>query len=102
MVSAVFDNSPTKIGQKVKGSDLIIQPMSQFATTVETHGIKIAMLAVPAESAQEVTDVLVEAGIKAILNYAPINITVPNDVRVQYIDPVIELQHMTFYLNKPT
>jgi redox-sensing transcriptional repressor len=100
-VAAVFDNSPHKVGKKIKGSDLIVQPMGQFTQTIEACNIQIAMLAVPAENAQEVTDVLVDAGIKAILNYAPINIIVPDDVRVQYIDPVIELQHMTFYLRKP-
>jgi redox-sensing transcriptional repressor len=56
------------------------------------------MLAVPAAYAQEVTNKLVEAGIKAILNYAPININVPPHVRVQYIDPATHLQQMSYYL----
>jgi redox-sensing transcriptional repressor len=45
-----------------------------------------------------VADILVDAGVKAILNYAPIHITVPPDVRVQYIDPAAHMQRMTFYL----
>jgi redox-sensing transcriptional repressor len=57
------------------------------------------MLTVPAPSAQEITDQLVKAGIKAILNYAPINLTVPSNIRVQYIDPVAHLQRMTYYLD---
>lgn len=101
-VAAVFDNAAHKIGKTIEGSELVVQPMSQFGQTIRTCDIQIAMLAVPAENAQQVTDVLVDAGIKAILNYAPINIIVPEDVRVQYIDPVIELQHMTFYLRKPS
>ena len=44
-------------------------------------------------------DQLVDAGVQAILNYAPININVPADVQIQYIDPVTHLQHMTFYLD---
>jgi redox-sensing transcriptional repressor len=56
------------------------------------------MLAVPAEAAQSAVDDLVKAGVKAILNYAPISITVPGDVRVQYIDPATHLQRMTYYL----
>ena len=56
------------------------------------------MVAVPATNAQEVITALVEAGIKAILNYAPITVSVPEGVYVQYIDPVTHLQHMTYYL----
>lgn len=97
-IAAVFDNAPDKIGEQLNGDHLVVQPMEKFKEIVTARGIKIAMLAVPAEYAQEVTDVLVEAGIEGILNYAPINITVPESVQVQYIDPVIELQHMTFYL----
>ena len=65
---------------------------------IRVEGIKIAMLAVPAEEAQAVADQLAQAGVKAILNYAPININVPPGIQVQYIDPVTHLQHMTFYL----
>jgi len=57
------------------------------------------MLAVPVDQAQQVTNMLSEAGVKSILNYAPINITVPSGVRVQYIDPVLHLQRMTYYLD---
>ena len=56
------------------------------------------MIAVPAEHAQGVTDRLVKAGVRSILNYAPISLTVPDNVMVQYIDPVVHLQHMTYYL----
>jgi redox-sensing transcriptional repressor len=48
--------------------------------------------------AQETTDTLVKAGVKAILNYAPISLNVPNNVKVQYIDPATHLQKMTYYL----
>jgi redox-sensing transcriptional repressor len=49
-------------------------------------------------AAQEVTDMLVKAGVKAILNYAPISLNVPENVRVQHIDPATHLQRMTYYL----
>ena len=52
----------------------------------------------PANAAQTVANQLVQAGVGAILNYAPITLAVPPEVRVQYIDPVAHLQHMTFYL----
>ena len=63
---------------------------------ISSQGVKVAMVAVPAEHAQGVADKLVEAGIQAILNYAPIILKVPDSVRVQYLDPVMHLQHMTY------
>lgn len=95
-ITALYDNDPAKIGQALAG--LTIQSASEIAEDVRRRGLKIAMLAVPAEHAQEVTDKLVEAQIKAILNYAPINLSVPEGVHVQYIDPVAHLQRMTYYL----
>ncbi len=56
------------------------------------------MLAVPAEYAQAVTDCLIELGVIAILNYAPINLVVPAPVHVEYIDPAVHLQKMTYYV----
>ncbi len=95
-VSCVFDADPEKVGEDVNG--FIIHPLDELETTIKERSIQIAMIAVPAEHAQSVTDQLVAAGIKAILNYAPININVPEGVMVQYIDPVVHLQHMTYYL----
>jgi redox-sensing transcriptional repressor len=99
MVAAVFDNDPEKISEPLE-NNLVVHPMEKLAEVIGALNIKIAMLAVPAEHAQPVALQLVEAGIQAILNYAPITLIVPNHIRVQYIDPVIELQHMTFYLDQ--
>ncbi len=95
-IVTVFDNDPNKIGHKVAGKE--VMDVTELPRVIREKGIKIAIVAVPSASAQPVVDVLVEAGIKAILNYAPINISVPSDVRVQYLDPAAHLQHMTFYL----
>jgi redox-sensing transcriptional repressor len=96
-VTMVFDNDPNKIGQKV--GEFEIFDTNTLAEKVKQNKVKIAMLTVPAPAAQEISDQLVKAGIKAILNYAPINLTVPSNVRVQYIDPVAHLQRMTYYLD---
>lgn len=93
----IFDNSPEKIGQKIK--DFTILDISKMKEEVRAANIKIAMLAVPAEHAQGVVDQLVEAGVKAILNYAPVSLSVPADVKVQHIDPAVHLQSMTYYLD---
>lgn len=95
-VVMVFDNDPQKIGTQIDA--FIIQDTENMVDAIRSAGIKVAMLAVPASVAQPIADNLVEAGIRAILNYAPITINVPNTVYVQYIDPVIHLQRMTYYL----
>jgi redox-sensing transcriptional repressor len=96
-VVAVFDNDPKKVGTKT--NSLNVQPMDQIEAFIDKHHIKLAMVAVPAEYAQAVADQLIDHGVRGILNYAPITLNVPEDVYVQYIDPVAELQHMTFYLS---
>lgn len=96
-VSMVFDNDPNKVGQKV--GDYEILDTAELTERIKQNKIKVAMLAVPASSAQEMADQLVKAGVKAILNYAPISLNVPSGVRVQYIDPVTHLQRMTYYLD---
>jgi len=95
-VAMVFDNDPAKIGEKVGEFD--IQDAREMGKAILEAGIRVAMVCVPAAAAQAVTNQLVEAGIKAILNYASINLSVPAGVRVQYLDPSIGLQRMTYYL----
>ena len=95
-VVMVFDSDPNKVGQKV--NDLEILGMDTMVEKVKQNKIKIAMLTVPASAAQTVADQLVKAGVKAILNYAPIHLNVPADVHVQHIDPATHLQRMTYYL----
>ena len=96
-IVALFDSDPKKIGSLVNG--LFVIDAAKLADEIRARGLKVAMLAVPAENAQAVANKLVAAGIKGILNYAPINLSVPPNVRVQHIDPVIHLQRMTFYIN---
>ena len=95
-VKMVFDNIAEKIQTQI--GSFTVQDSADMVEIIRRANIKIAMITVPAEAAQEVADQLVEAGIKAILNYAPININVPKDVHVQYIDPSTHLQRMTYYL----
>ena len=97
-ISWLFDADDSKVGTKV--GDFTVKPMSELSEILKENNVQMAMVAVPAEYAQDVADTLVEQGVKAILNYAPININVPDGVMVQYIDPVVHLQHMTFYLRE--
>ncbi|MCA9884292.1 MAG: redox-sensing transcriptional repressor Rex [Anaerolineae bacterium] len=95
-ISWLFDADPDKVGTQV--DRFVVRPLSELKDTLTKNHCQIAMVAVPAQHAQTVANMLVEAGIKAILNYAPINLTVPEGVMVQYIDPVVHMQHMTYYL----
>ena len=96
---AAFDNNPDNVGQEVGG--IAVQAMSVLAETVATRDISIAIVAVPSAHTQSVIDRLVECGVRAILNYAPVNAQVPPGVRVRSIDPVLALQAMTYYLTGP-
>ena len=62
---------------------------------------KIAILTVPAQAAQEVVDILIEAGIKAILNFAPARVIVPAGVKILNMDVVSRLARLSYYLNQP-
>lgn len=97
-VKMIFDSDPAKIGSQV--GEFIVQDYATLPEALRQSGIKIAMIAVPSDDAQKVADDLVKAGIKAILNYAPLSLNVPPEVRVQYIDPSIHLQRMTYYLDE--
>lgn len=96
-VTMIFDSDPRKIGSRI--GPFTVQSTDQIGEAIQSAGIQVAMIAVPAASAQQAADELVKAGIKAILNYAPLNITVPEDVHVQHTDPVTHLQRMTYYLD---
>ncbi len=95
-ISMVFDNDPGKIGQRAGEYEIL--DIATMVEKIKEKKIKIAMLTLPARAAQEMTDQLVKAGIKAILNYAPISLNAPRDVHVQHTDPVTHLQRMTYYL----
>jgi redox-sensing transcriptional repressor len=95
-IEAIFDNDPAKIGQSVE--EKTIRGIEDLEEVIADQKIKMAIIAVPAAAAQEVADKLIEVGIKAILNYAPITLNAPDTVQVQYIDPVLHLQRMAYYL----
>lgn len=92
----VFDSNPNKIGGKI--GDLTIQSVAALHETISRENVKMAIIAIPVSVAQEITNILVESGVKAILSYVPAHLDVPEDVQVSYSDPVTQMQRMTFYL----
>ena len=97
-IIGVFDSDPQKIGENL--GHVVVEPTSAIPDVVLKYRCQIAIIAVPTQGAQDVANTLIAAGIQSILCYAPITLTVPKSIRVEYIDPVIHFQHMTFYLEK--
>jgi len=95
-VAALFDNQPDIIGKQI--GRLTVQPMQTMVEEIRHKKIRIAMITVPAKVAQQVADACIEAGVRSILCFAPTSITTPKGVRVEYSDPVLHLQRMTYYL----
>jgi redox-sensing transcriptional repressor len=95
-IVGLFDTDPKKIGTELVG--LAIQHVNMIQGVVREHNVRMAIVAVAAEQAQDVVDMLVKAGVEAILNYAPVIVQVPEGVWVRHIDPVSLLHSMTYYL----
>ena len=95
-VVAILDNDPQVVGTQM--GTFKVQDVANLKAVLREKKIQVAIIAVPAERAQQVADRLVDAGVNAILNYAPTTLSVPPKVKVYDIDPVAGLQSMTFYL----
>jgi len=95
-VSAIFDKDPQKVGRKI--GTLVAKDIREMNDYVKENEIKIAVLAIPAEYAHDVIDDLVNAGITAILNYAPIYIKTPEGVQIEHIDPAVHLQKLSYFI----
>jgi redox-sensing transcriptional repressor len=95
-VVAVYDKDPKKIGTRSNG--LMVRDVRQLEADLKKEPTDIAILVTPAEAAQEVTDRLIRAGVKAILNFAPVPLTVPSDVAVQSVNMALELETLSYAL----
>lgn len=98
IVSAIFDNDPAKIGNRI--GDIVVQDVSTLARAAEAQKIRIGIIAVPTAAAQEVADLMSAAGIRVILNYSPMIVRVADGVVVHNTDPVRELMHTLYYLSR--
>jgi len=94
---AVFDADNSKVGQSF--GDLNVLPMSDLQKTVLAQRVRLAVLAVPVESAQAVADQLVAAGVRGILNFAPISVAVPSGTAVQSVDLAVQLEQLSYQMN---
>jgi len=91
-----FDSDPSMVGTELAG--LTVNNTADLEVVLARDPVDVGIVAVPAETAQDVIDRMVKCGIQAILNYAPIAAHVPRGVQIKRIDPVLSLQGMTYYL----
>lgn len=94
-VVAVFDKNPRLIGQKINSLEVL--PVEKAPEIIKKHDIKVCLISVPASAAQQVADLAVNHGVKAILNFAPLKLSVPEGVHVHNADLTIELQSLIYY-----
>jgi redox-sensing transcriptional repressor len=98
IIKVIMDNSPEKIGQPI--GPLTVADIRYMEEIFRNEKIEIAMIAIPSDAAQVVTDQVVKTGIKAILNFAPRKLDVPEDVIVRQADIAIEMEVLTYYINQ--
>jgi redox-sensing transcriptional repressor len=95
-IRAVFDSDPGKVGQS--WGDLTVLPDEEMDRVLRGQDIDIAIVAVPGDAAQGVVDRVVKAGVKAILNFAPVRLRVPAAVTLRNVDVTLELEGLSFAL----
>ncbi|GLI07204.1 redox-sensing transcriptional repressor Rex [Paenibacillus tyrfis] len=96
-IVAVFDSHESKIGDTI--NNLKVKSTSEMKATIQELKVRIGIITVPAAEAQQVANQFVEAGVEAILNFAPMIIKVPSEMRVHHADFTTELQSLAYYLD---
>jgi redox-sensing transcriptional repressor len=95
-IEVAFDVDPQKVGKEI--GDVPVYHMDDIEKVIAEHDIQVAILTIPAPVAQSVTDRLVQANIRGILNFTPARLSVPGNIRVHHIDLAVELQALVYFL----
>ncbi|MBC8499353.1 MAG: redox-sensing transcriptional repressor Rex [Candidatus Atribacteria bacterium] len=96
IIKGIFDNSSLKIGKKL--DHIFIYDIKEIEKFIRAENINIGIIVVPADSAQEVADKMVAGGVRAILNFAPVHIVLPPEIKIHNVDLSIEFEGLTYYL----
>ena len=99
-ITLAFDSDPAKVGRQV--DTVVVMDAAKMVSALRKKKVKIAILAVPAVTAQPVTDLLVEAGVTAILNFAPTQLVAPEGVKVQNVDLSVLLKTLSYHTVRTT
>ncbi len=94
-IVAAFDSDPRKIGKKVSG--VVVEGVGDLGSLGD-RGVRLGIVAVPSEAAQETVDLLVDAGVRGILNFSPCNVVAPKKVKVATLDIAMELARLPYYV----
>ncbi len=97
-IISLFDKEPGKIGKIYDGVE--VRPLTKLTQFIQENKVKMAIITVPAKAAQEVALKLVEGGVRAILNFAPVKLDLPENVKVSAADLTLELKRLAYYLNE--
>ncbi|NNL31146.1 MAG: redox-sensing transcriptional repressor Rex [Gemmatimonadetes bacterium] len=97
-ITTVLDNDPEKVGRRL--GDVTIQPMEELHRGLDEGGIDLVILAVPATVAQSVLDDVVQAGVGAVLNYAPTQLRAPDHVALRSVSMLLELEALSYALSR--
>jgi redox-sensing transcriptional repressor len=95
-ITCIFDTDPNKIGKKLAGIEIC--PLDSLKEKAKAFNIELGIIAVPAAAAQDVADKLIEAGIRGIINFAPVNINTGENVMLRRVDLAAQLEYLTYYL----
>lgn len=97
---AAFDSSYEKIGATLAPTSLVIQPLSMLRPLAKSLEIEVGLIAAPPSEAQNIADLLVEAGIKAILNFSPFQLRQPDNILVENVDFTVSLDNLAYFLKE--
>jgi redox-sensing transcriptional repressor len=97
-IAAAFDSSPKKQGKTI--ADITIEPIERLADIVPKENISIAIITTPAGQAQAVADNLIQAGVHCIMNFAPVKLNVPENIKVENVDLSHALETLTYFAGK--
>ncbi len=95
-IVGVFDNDPHKIGNKITNLEML--PINKMKETILKHNVKIGIITVPQRAAQNVADFMIKNGLRAILNFAPVVLNIPENIEVRNVDLSLKLEILTFNL----
>jgi redox-sensing transcriptional repressor len=100
-VAALFDNDRSKIGQRLGPDEIVVHDVQKFERIVDEGKIDVAVIAVPARSAQRALNQIMAAGIKAVLNFAPAPLSARLGVKVKTVDLTTSLESLSYFLSRP-
>jgi redox-sensing transcriptional repressor len=100
-VVALFDNDSQKIGKRIGDAKMLVDDVERLSQIIKEKSIDVIVIAVPAKAAQRVLNQIMSAGIKAVLNFAPVSLTARRGVKVKTVDLTTSLESLSYFLAQP-